>query len=114
MSDEWEQSGRCGWLALAIVLFLLPGLLAGSFYGGFAGFRAAEPFRYSEVAGLISQVMVLSGMIVGLLLSTIIVMVLTIVSIRMGASLARGPKVFSKRKSAPASSRAPMGSDSGT
>ena len=101
MSDEWEQSGRCGWLALAIVLFLLPGLLAGSFYGGFAGFRAAEPFRYSEVAGLISQVMVLSGMIVGLLLSAIVIMLLTVASIRISASLLCNPKDSTKKMSTP-------------
>jgi hypothetical protein len=91
MSDEGKKIGRCGWLALAIVLFLLPGLLAGSFYGGFAGLRAAEPFLYGEAAHLATQVMVLSGMIIGLLLSTMIVMALTIAIIRMSVSLLRNP-----------------------
>jgi len=99
MSDERKRIGRCGWLALAIVLFLLPGLLTGSFYGGFAGLRAAGHFLYSETAHLISQVMVLSGMIIGLLLSTIVIMALTIASIRIGASLLCNPKAASKKRS---------------
>ena len=92
MSDEGKKVGRCGWLALAIVLFLLPGLLAGSFYGGFAGLRAAKQFLSGEAVHLATQVMVLSGMIVGLLLSTMIVMVLTIAIIRISASLLRNSK----------------------
>jgi len=92
MSDEGKKIGRCGWLALAIVLFLLPGLLAGSFYGGFAGLRTAKHFLSGEAVHLATQVMVLSGMIAGLLLSTMIVMVLTIAIIRTSASLPRNSK----------------------
>lgn len=92
MANEQERIGRCGWLALAVVLFLLPGLLAGSFYGGFAGLRAAELFLYNEATHLFSQIMVLSGMVIGLLVTTIVLMFLTFVSIRMVASLLRGTK----------------------
>ena len=101
MSDERKKIGRCGWLALAIVIFLLPGLLAGSFYGGFAALRAAGHFLYSEAALLMSQVMVLSGMIVGLLLSAIVIMLLTVASIRISASLLCNPKDSTKKMSTP-------------
>ena len=92
MSDEGRKIGQCGWVALAIVLFLLPGLLTGSFYGGFAGLRAAQQFLSGEAADLFSRVLVLSGMIIGLLLSTMIVMVLTIAIIRVGTLLLRNLK----------------------
>jgi hypothetical protein len=95
MSDEGKKIGRCGWMALAIVLFLLPGLLAGSFYGGFAGLRAAKHFLSGEAAHLVTQAMVLSGMIAGLLLSTMIVMALTIAIVRTSASLPRNSKTCS-------------------
>ena len=84
MSDEPERIGRCRWLALAVVLLLLPGFLTGSFYGGFAGLRASEHFMHGDAADLLSQILVLSGMIVGLLLSTIIVMILTMAIVRTG------------------------------
>lgn len=96
MSDERERIGRCGWLALAVVFFLLPGLLAGSFYGGLAGLRSAEHFVHGAASDMISQILVLSGMIIGLLLWTIIVMVLTIAIVRKRRLAAAAWNFFKK------------------
>lgn len=91
MSDVPETIGRCPWLALAIVLFLLPGLLAGSFYVGFAGLRALYRSLYGNAADRISHILVLSGMIISLLLSVMIIMVLTLAVVSSGVPLLPRP-----------------------
>lgn len=97
MADEQEVTGRCGWIALSFVVLLLLGILPGSLIGGLAGLKTAEVFGCSGGSELIGRLFVLAGMILGLLLSTIILVFLTMAVRRMAlVLLKRSSRVASR------------------
>lgn len=78
MADDQEKSGRCKWLAMGGVAFLLYGILPGTFIAGMAALTGVNAvFGRTTSLDLISRLLVPAAMIVGLLLSAIIIMVLT-------------------------------------
>jgi hypothetical protein len=103
-SHEHERPRRCGWIALGLVLLLLQGILPGSLLGGVAGLKSAE-LMLGQHAGsdLIGRLFVLGGMIMGLMVSAVVIMTLTLALIRTSA-------VFLKRP-VPAALRARPGKD---
>lgn len=88
--DERTKTGRCGWIALGLVVFLLQGLLPGSLMGGVAGLKAAEIFDQGG-SDLISRMLVLAGMIMGLLVSAMIIMFLIAAINRIAITLFARP-----------------------
>lgn len=81
MSEERETAGKCGWAALGLVMILLFGLFPGSLFGGLTGLRLAELFGLDHAYELAKRLLLLAGMIVGLLVSTLIIMGVTIASL---------------------------------
>lgn len=80
--DEQNKPGRCGWIALGLVLFFVQGLLPAGFIGGAAGLQAAEMLEHGG-SELISRVFALTGMIMGLMVFALITMLLVDVLIRI-------------------------------
>lgn len=79
MNDEEEQTGRCGWAALALVLILLSGILPGGLYAGLAGPWFAEHAGLDHAWELGERLFVLSGLVAGLLVSALTLMTATII-----------------------------------
>src|SRR5574337_55467 len=79
MAEERDKTGRCGWIALGFMAFLLQGLLPVSLVGGVAGAMAsARLFGHSSGSELMARMFVLTGMILALLVTAAAVMMLTI------------------------------------
>src|SRR5512135_409352 len=77
MKADDERSGRCGVIALALAALALPGIASGSLFGGLAAVRSAADILGQPLTwGLAGQLFVLAGMVVGLLVSSGIIMFL--------------------------------------
>jgi membrane protein implicated in regulation of membrane protease activity len=90
MIDEENVTGRCGWIALALVLFFLQGILPGSFLGGIAGLKAAgDVLGQNAGSDLVIRLFVLVGMIVSFLVLAVISMLVAMVASRIVLSRVR-------------------------
>lgn len=86
MADEQERVGRCGWIALALVIFLVSGLTSGGLVGGVAALRAASALLGGYAGSdLVVRAVVFAGMVLGLLLAAAIIMFLTALTGRVGS-----------------------------
>lgn len=90
MADEQKTAGRCRWIGLGFVLFLVQGILPGSIMGGVAGLKKAGAVLGQHADSyLFSGLFALTGMIMALLLSAVVVMFLTAGANRVAGKLFR-------------------------
>lgn len=94
--DEQEKKGRCGWVALALTVFLLEGLLPVSFIGGAAGLKTAEMFGQPH-SHLLTRLFVFAGMVLAVCVSGIFFMLLFAVIKRIVAVLFSPPTLLRLR-----------------
>lgn len=86
MADDQERVGRCGWVALGLVLFLVSGLMSGGLVGGMASLHTLRSALGGyEGPDLIVRGVVFLGMVFGLLLAAAIIMFLTALLGRVGS-----------------------------
>lgn len=78
MELQREKTGICAGIAAGGIIFVLFGLIPGSFLGGAAGLKlAGAVFGLPLGPGLFPRIMILTGMVFGLLISAVAIMVLS-------------------------------------
>ena len=79
MVEKTEKRGMCAGIAVGVIFFVLFGMIPGSFIGGVAGLKlAGAVFGFPLGSWLLPRIIVLVGMVMGLLLSALVIMFLSV------------------------------------
>ena len=99
--DDRAGTGRCGWIALGLVILLIPGIAPVSFFFGIVSAHAvADAFGRHLGQGIIGRLMVMAAAATAVLLSAVILFFLTVTIRRMIRGLVRrSPAALRKPRS---------------
>ncbi len=77
-ADGPSEAGRCGWIALGLIILLIPGIApAGFFFGIVSAEAVADAFGQALDQGIAGRLAVIAAAIIALLLSAVIILFLT-------------------------------------
>jgi hypothetical protein len=89
-ADGREGTWRCGWIALGLIILLIPGVAPVGFLFGVMGRETvADAVGRTPGQDLIGRLIVLAGMTAGILLLSVILLFLAVIVHRIAHGLAR-------------------------
>ncbi len=99
-ADEPERAGRCGWVALGLIILLIPGIAPAGFVFGIVSAQAvADAFGRVLGQGIIGRLAVMAATTIAMLLSAVIILFLTRIIHGIVRSMARRSPAAVRRHS---------------